>query len=143
MTAARRHARGYTLLEIMVVVFIIGLLVTIVAPRIVGRTDDARRTKALADLASIGQALNLYRLDNATYPTTDQGLRALTERPTSAPVPRAWRGEGYLDGVPIDPWGNPYVYVLATPQRYALQSLGSDGVEGGDGTAADIDATTR
>jgi general secretion pathway protein G len=143
MSPPQRRAHGYTLLEIMVVVFIIGLLVTIVAPRIVGRTDDARRTKAMADLASIGQALNLYRLDNGTYPTTEQGLQALNERPTSAPAPRAWRNEGYLDRVPIDPWGNPYVYVLVTPQRYALQSFGSDGVEGGDGTAADIDATTR
>jgi len=143
MSPSHRRTNGYTLLEIMVVVFIIGLLVTIVAPRIVGRTDDARRTKAMADLASIGQALNLYRLDNGTYPTTEQGLHALNERPTSAPVPRTWRNEGYLDRVPIDPWGNPYVYVLATPQRYALQSLGSDGVEGGDGTAADIDAATR
>lgn len=143
MSPSHRRTNGYTLLEIMVVVFIIGLLVTIVAPRIVGRTDDARRTKAMADLASIGQGLNLYRLDNGTYPTTEQGLHALNERPTSAPVPRTWRNEGYLDRVPIDPWGNPYVYVLATPQRYALQSLGSDGVEGGDGTAADIDAATR
>ena len=143
MSPSHRRTNGYTLLEIMVVVFIIGLLVTIVAPRIVGRTDDARRTKAMADLASIGQALNLYRLDNGTYPTTEQGLHALNERPTSAPVPRTWRNEGYLDRVPIDPWGNPYVYVLATPQRYALQSLGSDGVEGGNGTAADIDAATR
>jgi len=139
----RRSPRGYTLLEIMVVVFIIGLLVTIVAPRIVGRTDDARRTKAVADLASIGQALNLYRLDNGSYPTTDQGLQALVERPTNAPVPKTWRSEGYLDRVPTDPWGNPYVYVLATPQRYALKSLGGDGVEGGDGVAADIDATAR
>jgi general secretion pathway protein G len=138
-----RNARGYTLLEIMVVVFIVGLLVTIVAPRIVGRTDEARHTKALADLASIGQALNLYRLDNGLYPTTDQGLVALVERPTSAPVPKAWRAEGYLDRVPLDPWGNPYVYVLAMPQRYTLKSLGSDGVEGGDGVAGDIDATGR
>lgn len=139
----RFHERGYTLLEIAVVVFIIGLLVTIVAPRIVGRTDDARRTKAAADLASLAQALNLYRLDNGTYPTTDQGLAALVERPTTAPVPKAWRSEGYVDRVPTDPWGNPYVYVLATPQRYVLKSLGSDGVEGGDGVAGDIDAPGR
>jgi general secretion pathway protein G len=136
----RRRACGYTLLEIMVVVFIVGLLVTIVAPRIVGRTDDARRTKALADLASLGQALNLYRLDNGTYPTTDQGIGALIERPTSPPVPKAWRAEGYVDRLPVDPWGNPYVYVLAAPQRYALKSLGADGAEGGEGADGDIDA---
>ena len=138
MTA--RRERGYTLLEIMVVVFIIGLLVTIVAPRIMGRTDDARQTKATADLASLAQALNLYRLDNGAYPTTDQGLAALIERPTTPPVPKMWRSEGYVDRVPSDPWGNPYVYVLATPQRYLLKSLGADGVEGGDGLAGDIDA---
>jgi general secretion pathway protein G len=138
-----RGERGYTLLEIMVVVFIIGLLVTIVAPRIVGRTDDARQTKATADLASLAQALNLYRLDNGGYPTTDQGLVALVERPTTAPVPKAWRSEGYVDRIPSDPWGNPYVYVLATPQRYVLKSLGADGVEGGDGLAGDIDAPGR
>jgi general secretion pathway protein G len=138
MTA--RRERGYTLLEIMVVVFIIGLLVTIVAPRIMGRTDDARQTKATADLASLAQALNLYRLDNGAYPTTDQGLAALVERPTTPPVPKTWRSEGYVDRVPSDPWGNPYVYVLATPQRYLLKSLGADGVEGGDGLAGDIDA---
>jgi general secretion pathway protein G len=138
-----RRERGYTLLEIMVVVFIIGLLVTIVAPRIVGRTDDARQTKAAADLASLTQALNLYRLDNGSYPTTDQGLAALVERPTTPPVPKSWRGEGYVDRVPSDPWGNPYVYVLATPQRYVLKSFGADGVEGGDGIAGDIDAPGR
>lgn len=135
----RRTARGYTLLEIMVVVFIIGLLATIVAPRILGRTDEARRTKALADLASIAQALNLYRLDNGAYPSTEQGLDALVERPSAPPVPRAWRAEGYLDRVPPDPWGNAYVYVLATPQRYVLKSLGGDGAEGGDGVAADVE----
>jgi len=135
--------RGYTLLEIMVVVFILGLLATIVAPRILGRTDEARRTKAIADLASITQALNLYRLDNGVYPTTEQGLGALRERPTAPPVPKAWRSEGYLDRVPMDPWGNGYVYVLVAPQRYVLKSLGADGVEGGDGVAADIDAQGR
>jgi len=135
-----RARAGYTLLEIMVVVFIIGLLATIVAPRVLGRTDDARRAKAAADLASIAQALNLYRLDNGTYPTTHQGLAALVERPTAPPPPKAWRAEGYLDRVPVDPWGNAYVYVLGVPQRYALKSLGADGVEGGDGVAADIDS---
>ena len=137
MTAGRRPG-GYTLLEIMVVVFIVGLLVTIVAPRIVGRTDDARRTKAAADLASLVQGLNLYRLDNGAYPTTEQGLEALVERPTAAPVPKAWRAEGYVDRVPTDPWGNAYVYVLAAPQRFLLKSLGADGAEGGEGANKDI-----
>jgi len=140
---SRRRTGGYTLLEVMVVVFIVGLLVTIVAPRILGRTDDARATKAVADMAAITQALNLYRLDNGTYPTTEQGIEALVERPTRPPVPKAWRTDGYLDRMPIDSWGNPYVYVLTTPERFALKSLGGDGVEGGTGTAADIDGTKR
>ena len=141
--SGRRAERGYTLLEIMVVVFILGLLATIVAPRIMGRTDEARRTKAIADLASIAQALNLYRLDNGGYPSTEQGLEALVERPATAPVPKAWRAEGYLDRMPVDSWGNAYVYVLTTPQRFTLKSFGADGAEGGDGTAADIDAKDR
>ena len=139
----RQRRRGYTLLEIMVVVFIVGLLVTIVAPRILGRSDDARMTKAVADMAAITQALNLYRLDNGTYPTTEQGIEALVERPTRPPLPKAWRADGYLDRMPIDSWGNPYVYVLTTPERFALKSLGGDGVEGGTGAAADIDASTK
>jgi general secretion pathway protein G len=140
MSRGRPREPGYTLLEIVVVVFIVGLLATIVAPRIIGRTEDARHTKAIADLAALKQALDLYRLDNGGYPSTEQGLAALAERPTIPPLPKAWRNEGYVDRVPDDPWGNPYVYVLATPQRYALKSLGADGVEGGEGTAADVDA---
>jgi general secretion pathway protein G len=139
MTARGRH--GYTLLEIMVVVFIVGLLVTVVAPRILGRTDDARITKVAADMASIRQALDLYRLDNGVYPTTEQGLEALVERPTRAPIPKAWRNGGYLTRVPTDSWNTPYVYVLVTPERFTLKSLGSDGVEGGDGLAADVDGS--
>jgi len=134
-----RGRRGYTLLEIMVVVFIVGLLVTIVAPRILGRTDEARATKARADIAAVAQALNLYKLDNGSYPTTEQGLEALVERPSRPPVPKAWRSEGYVNRVPVDGWGNAYVYLLVTPERYTLKSLGADGVEGGDGRAADID----
>ena len=135
-----RRRAGYTLVEILVVVFIVGLLATIVVPRIVGRTDEARVTAAVATLKGIEQALNLYRLDNGVYPTTQQGLEALVERPTTPPVPTAWRRDGYLDHVPRDPWNNPYVYVLGTPERYALRSLGADGVEGGTGLDADIDA---
>ena len=140
MTAKGR--RGYTLLEIMVVVFIVGLLVTVVAPRILGRTDDARTTKVAADMASIRQALDLYRLDNGLYPTTEQGLEALVERPTRAPIPKSWRNPGYLPRVPTDAWNTPYVYVLVTPERFALKSLGADGVEGGEGLAADVDGSS-
>ena len=130
---------GYTLLEIMVVVFILGLLATIVAPRILGRTDDARHAKAVADLKGIEQALNLYRLDTGGYPTTEQGLEALVHRPERPPLPRTWNPDGYLADVPVDPWGHPYVYVAGGP-RFTLKSLGADGVEGGDGKFADIDA---
>ena len=137
-----RTRAGYTLLEIMVVVFILGLLATIVAPRILGRTDDARRTKAVADLKGIEQALNLYRLDSGGYPTTEQGLDALVRRPERPPLPRKWNPDGYLERVPLDPWGRAYVYV-ADGTRYALKSYGADGVEGGDGKYADIDGHER
>lgn len=137
MTRAR--TRGFTLLEIMVVLFILGLLVTLVAPRIVGRADEARHTKAIADMKAVEQALNLYRLDTGGYPTTTQGLDALVHRPESAPVPKTWNPNGYLERVPADPWGNTYVY-LSDGARYTLRSLGADGAEGGDGKAADLDS---
>jgi len=119
--------------------FIIGILATLVAPKILGRTDDARRTKAIADMGGIEQALNLYRLDTGGYPTTEQGLDALVHKPDRPPVPKSWRAEGYLERVPFDPWGNAYVY-LTDGSRFTLKSLGADGVEGGDGKFADIDS---
>jgi general secretion pathway protein G len=131
--------RGFTLLEIMVVVFIIGLLATLVAPKVMGRADEARRTKAVADMKSIEQALNLYRLDTGGYPTTEQGLEALVRRPERPPVPRTWNPNGYLERVPADPWGNAYTY-LADGTRFTLRSLGADGAEGGDGRFADLDS---
>jgi general secretion pathway protein G len=130
------HA-GFTLLEIMVVVFILGLLATLVAPRIMGRTDAARHTKAIADMKAIEQALNLYRLDTGAYPTTQQGLEALVQKPTTPPVPRTWNPNGYLERAPVDPWGNPYVYVC-DGSHFTLKSLGADGVEGGEGKFADV-----
>jgi general secretion pathway protein G len=135
------HA-GFTLIEIMVVVFILGLLVTLVAPRIVGRTDEARRTKAAADVKGIEEALHLYKLDNGSYPTTDQGLQALVTRPETGNVPRRWNPDGYLDAVPVDPWGNPYAY-LSDGNAYTLKSYGADGAEGGEGKYADIDTHTQ
>ena len=129
---------GFTLLEIMIVVFIVGLLATLVAPRLMGRTDEARRAKAAADLATIAQALDLYRLDSGAYPTTPQGLAALVQRPTTPPVPAKWRDGGYVDQVPPDPWGNAYIYVVSG-ERFVLKSLGADGVEGGEGNAADVE----
>ena len=134
-----RTRAGYTLLEITIVIFILGLLATLVVPRMIGRTDDARRAKAMADLKAVQQALNLYRLDTGTYPTTEQGLEALVHRPERPPVPRNWRPEGYLERVPVDPWGNAYVY-LGDAARFTLKSWGADGVEGGEGRFADLDS---
>jgi general secretion pathway protein G len=131
--------RGFTLLEIMVVVFIIGLLATLVAPKVMGRADEARRTKAIADMKSIEQALNLYRLDTGGYPTTEQGLEALVRRPERPPVPRTWNPNGYLERVPADPWGNAYAY-LGDGSRFTLRSFGADGTEGGEGRFADLDS---
>jgi general secretion pathway protein G len=133
-----RASAGFTLIEIMVVVFILGLLVTLVAPKIIGRTDEARRTKALADVKGIEEALHLFKLDNGFYPTTDQGLQALVTRPSNA---RNYSPDGYLDKLPIDPWGNPYVY-FSDGQDYIVKSYGADGQEGGEGKNADIDSRT-
>jgi general secretion pathway protein G len=123
----------------MVVVFILGLLATLVVPRIMGRSDEARRTKAIADMKAVEQALNLYRLDTGGFPTTEQGLTALVRKPDKPPIPRTWNPDGYLDRVPVDPWGNQYVYVSGSG-RFTLKSLGADGVEGGDGNFADLDS---
>jgi general secretion pathway protein G len=131
-----RARAGFTLIEIMVVVFILGLLVTLVAPKIIGRTDEARRTKALADIKGIEEAMHLFKLDNGFYPTTDQGLQALVTRPSNA---RNYSADGYLDKLPVDPWGNPYVY-FSDGQNYIIKSYGADGQEGGEGKNADIDS---
>lgn len=130
---------GFTLIEIMVVVFILGLLITLVAPRILGRTDEARQTKAAADVKAIEQALSLYKLDNGFFPTTEQGLEALVTRPTTGLVPRRWNPEGYLEKVPVDPWGTPYVF-RSDGSTYVVLSFGADGAEGGEGISADIDS---
>jgi len=136
----KRALRAFTLLEVMIVVFILGLLATIIVPRLVGRTDEARRVKVIADLKSIAQALDLYRLDAGAYPTTQQGLAALVERPTAPPAPARWNRNGYLDRVPSDPWGRTYVYFRSDDDRYQLKSFGADGAEGGEGVFADIDS---
>jgi general secretion pathway protein G len=120
---------GFTLIEIMVVVFILGLLATLVAPKIIGRTDDARRTKAAADIKAIEQALQLYKLDTGAYP---RELRELVE-----PSGGAWNPEGYLDKEPVDPWGVGYVYAT-DGQAYVIKSYGADGSDGGEGKNADI-----
>lgn len=132
-------ARGFTLIEIMVVVVIIGILAAIIAPNILGRADEARVTAAKQGIRTIDSALKLYRLDNFNYPTTDQGLEALVELPTIPPEPRNWKDGGYLERLPQDPWGNDYVY-LSPGQRgeFDLYSLGADGQPGGEGLNADL-----
>ena len=133
------HQRGFTLIEIMVVVVILGVLAALVAPNILGRTGDARITAAKSDINSIGNALDLYKLDNHSYPSTDQGLEALVSKPSGFPEPADWNPEGYLKTLPKDPWGNDYLY-LSPGQNggYDLYSLGADKREGGDGENADI-----
>ena len=134
-----RNQRGFTLIEILVVVMILGLLISLVAPRIMGRTDEARVIKAMADIRALEEGLNLYKLDSGVYPTTEQGLRALVEEPTSRPLPRRWREQGYMERVPLDPWDRRLLYA-SDGRSYVLRSLGADGEEGGEGIDRDIDS---
>lgn len=127
---------GFTLIEIMVVVFILGLLVTLVAPRIIGRTDEARVTKAKADIKAIEEAMNMFKLDNGFYPSAGEGIAALVQAPPRA---RRFNPDGYLSKIPVDPWGNEYLY-STDGRNIVVISLGADGVEGGEGYNADIDS---
>lgn len=128
--------QGFTLIEVMIVVAILGILATLVVVSIGGRQDQALVTATKSDLQAISQALDLYKLDNFKYPTTDQGLEALVVKPDSS---RNWPEGGYLKKVPVDQWKNPYVYISpGSTGAYDLYSLGADGAEGGEETAADI-----
>jgi general secretion pathway protein G len=132
-------ARGFTLIEVLVVVAILAVLAAIVVPRIMDRPDEAKRVAAKADIGAIVQALKLYRLDNGGYPTTDQGLLALVQRPTTNPVPGNWNAKGYLERLPKDPWGSDYQYLSPGVRREIdVFSLGADRARGGEGSAADI-----
>ncbi|MCH2097297.1 MAG: type II secretion system major pseudopilin GspG [Pseudomonadales bacterium] len=121
----------------MVVIVILGIMAALVVPNLVGRQDQAQVTAARSDIAAIGNALDLYRLDNNTYPSTEQGLEALIEKPSGFPEPRNWRSPYLRKKLPEDPWGNPYQY-LSTDRGFELFSYGADGQEGGEGTSADI-----
>lgn len=140
MAARRRHpARGFTLIEIMVVVVIMGILAALVVPKLMGRTDDARVMAARQDIATVMQALKLYRLDNHHYPSTEQGLQALITKPTSGPAADGWKRDGYLDKLPKDPWGNPYHYLSpGVKGDVDVFSFGADGQPGGVENDADI-----
>ncbi len=141
MKQSFRRARqsGFSLIEIMVVVIIIGLLASIVAPQVLNRADEARVQKVKSDFKSIQTGLKLYRIDNYVYPTSEQGLQALVERPAMAPQPRNWDENGYLERLPTDPWGNPYLYLSpGQSQDYNIYTLGADGVSGGEDQNTDI-----
>ena len=135
----RRSTKGFTLIEVLVVVVILAILASIVVPKIIGRTDDAMIAKARADVQGLSTALNLYKLDNFTYPSTDQGLEALVNKPGGSPEAANWRSGGYVARLPKDPWQRDYQYV--SPGQHGdfdVYSLGKDGQSGGDGIAADI-----
>lgn len=135
------NARGFSLVEILVVLVIIGLLVSIVAPNVLRRADEARVQKVQADFKNIETALKLYRLDNFNYPSTEQGLQALVEKPGIDPIPRNWKQGGYLETAPMDPWGRNYLYLSPAEfgsGDYDIYSLGADGVTGGEDQNADI-----
>ena len=138
------NTRGFTLIELMVVIIILGLLAAIVMPRVVGETDKARYEQAKVQMRILEDALKRYKLDSGVFPSTEQGLDALVRKPSSGVVPRNWQEGGYLDKpeVPSDPWGNQYIYI--SPGQYGpdydLKSLAADGLEGGDGYNADIES---
>jgi general secretion pathway protein G len=139
---ANRHARqhGFTLIEIMVVVVILGILGTFAVVSIIDNPDKARVTKAQHDIRTLESALEMYKLDNFVYPTTEQGLKALVSKPTSSPEPKNWKASGYMKKLPQDPWGNEYQYLGPEDASGRLQivSFGADGQTGGEGTAADL-----
>ena len=136
---SRVVSRGFTLIEIMVVVVIMGILAALVVPKLMGRTDDARITAARQDIATLMQALKLYKLDNLRYPTTEQGLQALVAKPTAGPAANGWKTGGYIDKLPKDPWGNSYQYLSpGVHGEVDVFSYGADSQPGGAGPDADI-----
>lgn len=137
-TLSTRH-RGFTLIEIMVVVVIMGILAALVVPKLMGRTGDARIVAAKQDISTMMGALKLYKLDNMHYPNTEQGLQALISKPTSGPSANGWKTGGYIDKLPKDPWGNPYQFLSpGIKGEVDIFSLGADGLPGGVGDDADI-----
>ncbi len=133
--------RGFTLIEIMVVITILAILAALVAPKFVGKTDDARIVAAKVQIKNIEGALAFYKLDNAAYPSTEQGLEALVNQPTIGQIPKRWRKGGYLSKIPMDPWSHPYAYFSpGSNGDYDLISYGQDGEPGGEGENADIES---
>ena len=136
-----RDRSGFTLIEIMVVIVILGLLAALVVATLLGRTEAAKKTQARIQIKNIEQALGLFKLDNGFYPATDQGIEALIKIPDAGRVPKNYRTDGYMARLPKDPWGNPYVYVSPGANRdYDISSYGADGAPGGEGEDGDINS---
>jgi general secretion pathway protein G len=134
-----RRSRGFTLIEVMVVIVIIAILAALIVPKVMSRPDEARVTAARQDIGAIVQALKLYKLDNMRYPTTEQGLQALVKKPAVAPIPENWKGNGYLEKLPKDPWGTPYQYLQpGLHGEIDVMSFGANREAGGEGNDADI-----
>jgi len=141
MLRKKMNIRGFTLIELMVVLVILGVLATLIIPRIMGRPEEARRIKARVDIQSLETALKLYSLDNGAYPSTEQGLQALVEAPSTGTLPKAWRDGGYLEKgkVPKDPWGNEFIYLSpGNHGEFDLVSYGAEGAPGGEGKDEDV-----
>jgi general secretion pathway protein G len=138
-TLTQKMMRGFTLIEIMVVLVIMGILAGLVVPKLMGRTDDARVLQAKQDISTMMGALKMYKLDNMRYPTTEQGLKALIEKPTGGPAANGWKAGGYISKLPQDPWGNQYQYMSpGIKSEVEIFSLGADGQPGGAAYDADI-----
>ncbi|MCG7496775.1 type II secretion system major pseudopilin GspG [Vibrio sp. Of7-15] len=134
-----RKQGGFTLLEVMVVIVILGVLASLVVPNLLGNKEKADQQKAVTDIVALENALDMYKLDNSVYPTTDQGLDALVSKPSSSPEPRNYRNDGYIKRLPKDPWGNDYQYLSPGDNgTIDIFTLGADGQEGGEGASADI-----
>lgn len=140
MEIRRRHQAGFTLIELLVVMIILAVLAAAVIPRVIHRTEDARRTRAMTDISTLTSALEAYKVDNGDYPTTEQGLMALWQPPTTDPVPKHWNGPYLKKPIITDPWGNPYVYTCPGEHDpdFDIVSYGKDGQPGGEGDNADI-----
>ena len=135
----KQRQGGFTLIEIMVVVVILGILAALVVPQVMSRPDQAKVTVAQTDITAIGAAMDMYKLDNGAYPSTQQGLEALVKKPAGNPQPKSWNQDGYLKKLPVDPWGNPYQYLSpGTKGKLDLYSLGADSKEGGEDNDGDI-----
>ncbi len=131
--------RGFTLLEVMVVIVILGVLASLVVPNLLGNKEKADQQKVITDISSLENSLDMYKLDNSVYPSTDQGLDALVSKPSVSPEPRNYRNDGYVKRLPNDPWGNPYQYIYPGEKSSVdIFSLGADGQEGGEGINSDI-----